>query len=253
MNIQLTKGIAFERIDVDEKRPTIIFLHDSLGCIELWRNFPKDLGRVCNCNVIIYDRQGYGQSASFDNEERGLNYMELEADKLIELMNSWGLQDAILFGHSDGGSIAIIAAGKYPNRVKAIITEGAHVMVEDITLQGIYEAIEVYESTDLHTKLKKYHGEKTKSLFDAWSKTWTKPFFKNWNIEHFVQTMYCPSLIVQGEQDEYGSLKQVQSIVDNSKGPCTALILPKTKHTPHKERTEEVMSASATFIQSIVE
>lgn len=249
MSVEYTDGIAYERSVFDPRLPTIIFLHDSLGCIQLWRSFPAKLGETANCNTIVYDRLGYGQSSAFKHEDRHLNYMELEADKLIELLDKWGLEQAILFGHSDGGSIAIIAAGKYPDRIRAIITEGAHVFVEPITLKGIEEAIDLYAQTDLRVKLAKYHGNKTKKMFDAWSKTWTQPFFKDWNIESFVRTMKCPSLVIQGENDEYGSLAQVNSISEQSGGIVTTLILPDTKHTPHKEKTEVVLTASNEFIR----
>lgn len=249
MSVEYTDGIAYERSVFDPRLPTIIFLHDSLGCIQLWRSFPAKLGETANCNTIVYDRLGYGQSSAFKHEDRHLNYMELEADKLIELLDKWGLEQAILFGHSDGGSIAIIAAGKYPDRIRAIITEGAHVFVEPITLKGIEEAVDLYAQTDLRVKLAKYHGNKTQKMFDAWSKTWTQPFFKDWNIESFVRTMKCPSLVIQGENDEYGSLAQVNSISEQSGGIVTTLILPDTKHTPHKEKTEVVLTASNEFIR----
>lgn len=249
MSVEYTDGIAYERSVFDPRLPTIIFLHDSLGCIQLWRSFPAKLGETANCNTIVYDRLGYGQSSAFKHEDRHLNYMELEADKLIELLDKWGLEQAILFGHSDGGSIAIIAAGKYPDRIRAIITEGAHVFVEPITLKGIEEAVDLYAQTDLRVKLAKYHGNKTQKMFDAWSKTWTQPFFKDWNIESFVRTMKCPSLVIQGENDEYGSLAQVNSISEQSGGIVSTLILPDTKHTPHKEKTEVVLTASNEFIR----
>ena len=130
-------NIATFRLNNFPNRPTIIFLHDSLGCIELWRDFPQKLGELAQCNILIYDRQGYGKSCSFTESKRTNSYMEKEADFLILLMNFWKLDDAILFGHSDGGSIALIAGGKYPDRIKGIITEGAHVFVEDKTIHGI--------------------------------------------------------------------------------------------------------------------
>lgn len=250
MNIQFALGTAYQRFELDPTWPTIVFLHDSLGCIELWRSFPYELGKLSSCNVMVYDRMGYGKASEFESTDRGLNYMELEADKLIDLLNYWELEKAILFGHSDGGSIAIIAAGKYPERISAIITEGAHVFVEDITLAGIEDAIKVFKTTELPAKLEKYHGTKTQKMFEAWSITWTKPFFKDWNIEAFLKTLECPSLIIQGEQDEYGSLKQVESIVTKSKGLSTSLVLPNVRHTPHKECPEIVLSAVEEFITS---
>jgi pimeloyl-ACP methyl ester carboxylesterase len=124
-------------------RPTIIFLHDSLGCIEVWRNFPDQLGEAANCNVLVYDRLGYGKSAPFTTSNRKNNYLELEADGLNTLLEQFNLENVILFGHSDGGSISLIAAAKFPSRIKDIITEGAHIFVEDITLKSEIHSVPV--------------------------------------------------------------------------------------------------------------
>lgn len=244
--------IATLRIDNYPNRPTIIFLHDSLGCIELWRDFPEKLGDLTQCNVLIYDRQGYGKSCSFTESKRTNSYMEKEADFLIELMNSWKLDDAILFGHSDGGSIALIAGGKYPDRIKGIITEGAHIFVEDKTIIGIKEAIKLYQETDLGKKLEKYHGNKTDELFWAWASTWTSDEFRSWNIEKFLPAIKSHCLIIQGEEDEYGTLQQVEKIANQTNGQATKLVLPNIKHTPHKEVPDLVLKESKAFINALL-
>ncbi|MEM9051016.1 MAG: alpha/beta hydrolase [Bacteroidota bacterium] len=243
--------LAVKRIGSDPNLPTIVFLHDSLGCIELWRDFPEKLGTLTNCNVIIYDRQGYGKSCAFSYQKRGNDYMELEADILIELLDKWNLEKATLFGHSDGGSIALIAAGKYPDRVSGVITEGAHIFVEDITINGIQEATDLYKTTNLKAKLEKYHGDKTEDMFWAWAATWNTEEFKSWNIEHFLPTINCPCLIIQGEDDEYGSLEQVERIISGSSDFGVKLILPGVKHTPHKEKPEEILNAAKRFIDNV--
>lgn len=240
------------RIDNYPNRPTIIFLHDSFGCIELWRGFPQALGELTQCNILIYDRQGYGKSCPFAEAKRTIRYMEKEADILIELMNSWKLDDAILFGHSDGGSIALIAGGKHPDRVRGIITEGAHIFVEDKTISGINQAIELYKTTDLKVKLEKYHGNKTDTLFWAWANTWTSDEFRSWNIENFLPKIQCKSLIIQGEDDEYGTLNQVDSIVNQTSGKSKKMVIPNIKHSPHKENPEFVLSKSAKFIKQLI-
>ena len=142
-------------------------------------------------------------------------------------------------------------AGKYPEKIKGIITEGAHVFVEDVTIQGIKEAVELYRTTDLKSKLEKYHGDKTEAMFKAWSDTWLNNEFKKWNIEHFLKHITCPSLIIQGEDDEYGTLEQLEAIVNQTLGESNKLILQNVKHTPHKENPEEVLNKSAAFISSI--
>lgn len=244
-------NITTLRLDNYLNRPTIIFLHDSLGCIELWRDFPQKLGELTNCNVLVYDRQGYGKSCDFTNSKRDNYYMEKEADILIDLLDFWEIDKPILFGHSDGGSIALIAGGKYPNKIKGILTEGAHIFVEDETLVGIKQAIELYQTTDLKSKLEKYHGVKTEEMFWAWAKTWTTNEFRTWNIESFLSTIQCNSLIIQGEEDEYGTIEQVNRIVNQTKGKATKLILPKIKHSPHKENPEFILTKSTEFINQL--
>lgn len=250
MKLQLDQ-IALKKFIFSNNNPTIIFLHDSLGCIELWRDFPEKVGKLTNCNVITYDRQGYGKSCQFSYDKRDNSYLEKEADILNELLDYWEINDAILFGHSDGGSIALITAAKYPNKINGIITEGAHVFVEDITIKGIEEAIEAYKTTDLKSKLEKYHGDKTEDMFWAWTSTWTSDEFKSWNIESFLPAIKCPSLIIQGKEDEFGSLLQVEKIINQTKGESEQLIIEKVKHTPHKEVPELILEEVSKFINFV--
>jgi pimeloyl-ACP methyl ester carboxylesterase len=246
-----SRNIAVTHCNEYSKRPTLILLHDSLGCIALWRDFPKQLSTATQCNVLVYDRLGYGNSDSFITEERDNFYMESEADLLNDLLELFQIDEAILFGHSDGGTIALLTAAKYPNRIKAVITEGAHVFVEEITINGIKEAIIQYETTDLKQKLEKYHGSKTDALFWAWAKTWTSNTFRSWNIEHFLPLITCPTLIIQGTNDEYGTLNQVESICNNVSGKSKKLILDKIKHTPHKEASGLIIDECRQFIMNL--
>jgi len=236
----------------DAERPTIIFLHDSLGCVELWRDFPKQLSAISNCNGLVYDRQGYGKSSPFANGNRKKDYLEVEADVLQRLLEHLSIKHAILFGHSDGGSIALIAAAKYPANIKAVITEGAHIFVEEITLQGIREAVIAYQTTNLKERLEKYHSDKTEAVFRAWAETWLRQDFRSWNIEGFLPQITCPVLVIQGEKDEYGTLAQVAGIVNQVSGEASQLIIPAVGHTPHKEAKEVVLEQSASFIKSLV-
>jgi len=232
--------------------PTLVFLHDSLGCIELWRDFPAKLALLTNCNAIVYDRQGYGQSSPFGPKKRTNTYLEQEADLLPEILQKCEARKAILFGHSDGGTIALVAAAKFPELVQAIITEGAHVFVEDITLAGIHAAAEAYYSTNLKDRLAKYHGDKTESVFRAWAETWLSDSFRTWNIENYLPRISCPALIIQGEQDEYGTEKQVEAITGQSAGNSVAHLIPNVGHTPHKEAAEEVLAVAAVFINEVL-
>ena len=228
----------------------LIFLHDSLGCVRLWRDFPQQLAAETEQPVYLYDRQGYGRSQAFSNQYREPDYMHREADTLIAFMDICGLEKAVLFGHSDGGSIALLAAAKYPQRIQAIITEGAHIFVEDITLKGIRAAVVQYAQTDLARKLAKYHGDHTEPVFRAWTDTWLRPDFRNWNIEDQLPQINCPALILQGEEDEYGSPLQVQRIQEQVTGPAETWLIPGAKHTPHKEQAAVVLQRCISFLNS---
>lgn len=240
--------LAPEKIDADIP---VIFLHDSLGSISVWKEFPKKVADRIHLKCIIYDRQGYGSSDPFLNVVRDNSYLETQANFLIKLLDALRISQCILFGHSDGGSIALIAAAKYPERIKGIITEGAHVFVEEITLEGIRTAVETYKHTDLKTRLEKHHGDKVENVFNAWTQTWLNPEFRKWNIEHFLEKIKCPVLVVQGEKDEYGSELQVNSICSKVQGHSEKLMIPSVGHSPHKEAPGETLHVTAHFIKSI--
>lgn len=243
-----------------EDAPTIVFLHDSLGCIKVWRNFPDLLCAATRCNGLIYDRQGYGESSPF-TRPRELDYLEREADVLNELLVKTGVSNVILFGHSDGGSIALIFASKVCGgtfvsepqlSIDAVITEGAHVFVEDITLDGIRAAKAV--ASDLLPRLQKYHGEKTQGVFAAWTETWLRPDFRDFNGEHFLDAIDCPVLVLQGVNDEYGTEAQVLSIRGNpERFPLRQMcMISEVGHTPHKDAAEKVIELCATFITAAI-
>lgn len=241
-------NISIRRVEISIDTPTIIFLHDSLGSTELWRDFPDQLCKATGCNMLIYERQGYGHSDPMAGPERTKGYMEQEADTLLLLIKTLNSQRPILFGHSDGASIALIFAGKYPGEVSAVIAEAGHLFVEDITLDGIKVAVEQYKTTNLRSRLEKYHGDNTDTLFRAWTETWLGKDFRDWNIEHFLPAIECPVLVIQGEKDEYGSLKQVEAVSSQVKGLTETCIIPDTGHTPHKEKPGIVLEASTKFI-----
>ena len=221
--------------------PTMIFLHESFGCIRHWRTFPDRLGEATGMDTLVYDRQGYGQSDPFTITRRTGDYLEQEADVLDKVIGALRLEKVILFGHSDGGTIALLAAAKYPERIKAVITEGAHVFVEEITLDGIRAAEKVYEPA-LKGKLAHYHGDKTEMVFRLWADTWLDGEYRDWNIEHFLEKIMCPVLVTQGQNDEYGSIRQVESIENNTSGRSRRC-MPAAGHTPHRETPEAVIEA----------
>lgn len=243
--------IAVKNINNFPNRPTIIFLHDSFGCIELWKDFPQKLGELTQCNVLVYDRQGYGKSSPMQTIERDKFYQERETDILNDLFNKWNINKAILFGHSDGGTIALIAAAKYPQKIIGIITEGAHIFIEQRTVEGIKDAIVAYQNGFLKAKLEKYHGDKTNDVFWAWAKTWDKEEFRTWNIEYLLPLIKCPTLVIQGENDEYGTVRQVDRIVELTSGTSEKFIVQNSKHSPHKEFQELILKKTAEFINQL--
>lgn len=228
---------------------TMVFLHDSLGCTALWRDFPAQLALAAGYHAFIYDRRGYGSSSAFAAATRGKDYMEQEADLLMELLSCCGIKDPVLFGHSDGGTIALLAAAKYPGQIKAVITEGAHVFVEDITIDGIEQVMEQFEHSDLPLRLARYHGDKTQAVFDAWTKTWLADFYRDWNIEHFLPQITCPVYVVQGEADEFGSIRQVQSITGKVSGNTDHFLIPNAGHSPHKQTAYFLIQKIVLFLE----
>ncbi|HNB22176.1 MAG TPA: alpha/beta hydrolase [Candidatus Melainabacteria bacterium] len=243
-------SLKVRRLEVDSARATIVFLHDSLGCIPVWRDFPEKLCAATRCNGIIYDRQGYGGSGPF-TQKRDLHYLEREADVLAVLMNQLAIEKAILFGHSDGGSIALLAAAKRADLISGLITEGAHVFVEEITLDGIRQAQKLFRQTDLRQRITKYHGDNTDGVISAWIDTWLSPEFHDFNMEHFLPSIKCPVLVLQGEADEYGSEAQVDAIVNQVGGTSHKDMVKYARHTPHKEAPEYTLRVTANFVASL--
>ena len=248
--LSLTEGFTIQyQLVQGLNRTTIIFLHDALGCIKTWRDFPEALAAQTNCGYLVYDRLGYGSSSKDPNAlNRDKNYLEREADLLLRILEELKIKSPILFGHSDGGSIGLIAAAKSNGNIRGILTEAAHIFVENLTLQGIWRAKENYLKGKLRAKLLKYHGSKTDDVFRSWADTWLSKNFQDWSIESFLPKINCPCLILQGENDEYGTLRQVEGIKQGVNGPVVDVILKNVGHTPHKEDREHVLDLAARFI-----
>lgn len=245
------KKLYTEYTNLFKNRPVLVFLHDSLGCTQLWRDFPEQLATAVQCNVLVYDRLGYGKSYPMITHERENNYMELEADVLNDLLDILGIEEAILFGHSDGGTIALITAARYPEKVKAVICEAGHIFVEDVTVKGVKESLTAYQTTNLAQRLAKYHGDKVEMIVKAWTEIWLSKQFRNWNIESLLKKIQAPLLFIQGEKDEYGTLDQVEKTVSQVSGSAVRFIIPEAGHTPHKEMPDVVLQKCAGFINRV--
>ena len=234
------------------RRPTLVLLHDSLGCITVWRDFPDRLSAALGCHALVYDRRGYGASSPFGAEPRRPGYLEDEADVLARVLDACGVGEAVLFGHSDGGSIALVAASRYPDRVRAVVTEGAHVFVEELTLAGIREARETLRTTDLRERLWRHHGERTDAVTSAWIDVWLSPEFRDWTIERYLPAIRCPVLVLQGTDDEYGTPEQVRAIAEGVSGPARAQLIAGVGHTPHRAAPDEVLRLTTAFLAETV-
>ncbi len=225
----------------------IVFLHEALGSIPQWKGFPAALCRATGRPGIVYERFGSGGSPPF-LAPRGPRYLHEEASTLAALLAASATERPVLFGHSDGGTIALLFAAAHPDGCEAVVAEAAHVFVEDETLAGIREAEGRWATTDLGERLARHHGEKTEALFRAWADTWKMPGFRAWNVEGELAGVRAPVLVMQGEGDAYGTRAQVEAIAQGVRGPAEALVLLGCGHVPHLEMPAEVVSATAAFL-----
>jgi pimeloyl-ACP methyl ester carboxylesterase len=249
----LTAGghrLEYERIDGRSGAPTLILLHEGLGSIALWRDFPAKLAQATDCPAVVYSRYGYGRSDALTGPHH-VDYMHREAlDVLPELRDQLGLNDAILVGHSDGASIALIHAGSGRWPVRAIVLEAPHVFVEDVSIASIAAARAAYETTDLRQRLARYHAD-VDSAFRGWNDIWLDPNFRTWTIEDALPGVRCPVLAIQGADDEYGTLAQLDAIERGIAGPFERLVLPQCKHSPHRDQEDAVLAAMAAFVAQV--
>ncbi len=251
-SIVLGKSIYYEFINHNEKsfsKPLIIFLHEGLGCTEQWKDFPLLLAQTLNFPAFSYDRYGYGKSEKI-SENRNTAFLNKEAlEFLPELLNNLNLSNRkiILFGHSDGGSIALLYASAFPQNVIGVITEAAHVFIEDISVQGIQNVAKEYQKGNLKERLQKYHGQNTQTMAESWTQTWLKPEAKKWNIEAELPKIKCPILAIQGTDDNYGTFAQLESIRKNTSANTELFYIEGCGHAPHHQAKEVVLQKTKEF------
>jgi len=230
---------------------TLVFLHEGLGSIGQWRDFPRLLAEATGLGALVYDRYGFGGSDPLHETRDGL-YLQQEAhESLPQMLESCGVDRPILVGHSDGGTIALLYAARFPEQPRGVITEAAHVFNEEITLAGIREAVKSFETGALREKLARFHGERTEALFQGWSDTWLMPEFREWTIEARLAEIRCPVLAIQGEDDEYGSAAQLQTIVGRVSGASDFLLIPECGHCPHQQAREQVLREMTRFVDGL--
>ncbi len=231
--------------------PTIVFLHEGLGSIAQWRDFPQRVADASGCEALVYSRYGYGRSDRLA-QARGMRYMHEEALlALPELLDKLSIEQPVLFGHSDGASIALIHAGSGQRPVRGIVAMAPHVMVEPITISGIVAARSVYQKTDLPRRLGRYHDD-VDSVFWAWNDRWLHPDFLAWNIEEYLPHITAPILAIQGEDDEYATMAQIERIARQS--PDVELVkLADCRHSPHKDQAEAALASVADFLARLLD
>jgi len=222
----------------------LVFLHEGLGSVSAWRDVPAQIADAAGCAAFVYSREGYGTSSPVALP-RPLTYMHDEAAALPALLAAHGITRPILVGHSDGASIAIIAAGS-GLAVQALVLIAPHVFVENISVESIAKAADAYRTTDLREKLARHHAD-VDGAFWGWNRAWLDPGFRAWNLEAFLPRISAPALVVQGAADEYGTLAQVDAIARQLAGTCEQLIVPGAGHAPH--RTAGVPAQIAAFIR----
>ena len=226
--------------------PVLIFLHEGLGSASLWRHFPIVLAELTGCAAIVYSRYGNGFSTPL-NGARAPEYMHEEAlETLPRLLHAWRVEDAILVGHSDGASIALLCAAGRAS-VRALVLEAPHLFVEELSIRSIVAIRHEYESTSLRERIALFHADGDRTFY-GWNDVWQLPEFSSWNIEASAARVRVPVLAVQGADDEYGTNEQIEALARLSKGSVDRAVLARCGHTPHRDRAAFVASLAGEWI-----
>jgi len=228
--------------------PTIVFLHEGLGSITQWKGFPAALCERAGCRGLVYNRQGYGRSDPFATlSPRFMHHEALQV--LPRVLDAFDIRQPVLFGHSDGGSIALIYAGSGNASIAALVLEAPHVFVEDVTVSRIAVLRDAYMSSGLRARLERHHASRVDGLFKGWTDVWLSGDFRGWNIEDCLPTLACDALVIQGRDDEYGTLRQVEAIGAAAPDRVETLVIDGCGHAPHLERRDVVMDAAVGFLR----
>jgi pimeloyl-ACP methyl ester carboxylesterase len=232
------------------ERQTLVFLHEGLGCISLWRDFPEKIARATGCRTLVYSRHGYGRSDTLAAPRR-TDYMEVEALTVLpDVLRQLDVDRPVLVGHSDGGSIALIHAGRFDCAGLAVMAP--HLFVEDRAISGIEATLRTFQTTDLPEKLGRHHLD-ARRTFRGWSDIWLSQEFRAWNIERYLDGIRCPVLALQGEDDEYASMIQLDRIAELAvhAAEVELLKLADCRHSPHRDQTAAVLEALVAFVDRL--
>jgi pimeloyl-ACP methyl ester carboxylesterase len=237
-------GVELDSREISGAEPALVFLHEGLGSVGLWRDFPDRLAAETGRRALVYSRAGHGFS-DVPEAPRTPRFMHDEAlDVLPEVLRVAGVADPVLVGHSDGASIALIHAAAHP--VRALVLLAPHVFVEDLSVTSIAEARDAFATTDLRERMGRHHRD-AEATFRLWNDIWLAPEFRDWDITDVLPRITAPVLLVQGEHDQYGTLAQVEAVRDGVAGPAELVVLD-ARHAPHLEAPEATLRAAAQFI-----
>ena len=243
--------LEYEWIEAsDTSKPALVFLHEGLGSIRQWRDFPLRVSRATGCPALVYSRYGYGHSDVLQEPRRSVRFMHDEAlEALPAVLAETGIRAPILVGHSDGASIALIHAGA-GNPVRGLALMAPHVFVEEVCIRSIEQAKRDFETTDLPRRLGKYHRDPRRS-FHLWNDVWLDPEFLEWNIEEYLPAISCPLLAIQGRDDQYGTMAQLRAIALKVKGPCELVELEHCGHSAFRDQPDATLGAISRFVAGI--
>lgn len=260
MTLQSTGTLSINGSDLEyrmigpapEAAPTIVMLHEGLGAAKLWGDFPDKLAAATGCGVFVYSRAGYGASSPV-TLPRKPDYMHVEAlEVLPKLLNAIGFRRGLLLGHSDGASIAAIyAGGIQDHRVRGVALIAPHFIVEDVGLASIAATKTVYEQGDLKTKLARWHND-VDSTFYGWNDAWLDPVFRDWDISEYLAYIRVPVAIVQGIDDQYGTMRQIEIAQEECYCPVDVTMVAGAGHSPHREAPEVTLAAVSEFVNRIL-
>jgi pimeloyl-ACP methyl ester carboxylesterase len=245
------RSLSYEWIEGDGRgKPTLIFLHEGLGSIRQWRDFPVKVVAATGCRALVYDRYGYGQSDVLEEPRRSVRFMHDEALLFLpELRKKLGIDDAVLIGHSDGASIALIHAGA-GHQARAVAAMAPHVFIEPICVSSIEKVTAEFERSGLPIRLGKYHRDARKTFY-GWADVWTEESFKSWDIrQEYLRQIRVPVLAVQGYDDEYGTMAQLDEIARHVAGPCELLKLEHCGHAAFRDQPGKTLAAVTRFVDT---
>ena len=235
-----------------DQAPTLVLLHEGLGCVGLWGDFPEKLSSATGAGVFVYSRAGYGKSSPV-RLPRPLSYMHDEArETLAQLLDAMGFRRGLLVGHSDGASIAAIYAGSHQDhRLGGLVLIAPHFFTEDAGIASIVEAKKVYETGDLRARLSRWHAD-VDNAFQGWNGAWLDPDFRQWDITEFLAYIRVPVLVVQGKDDQYGTVRQIEVAQEECYCPVEVALLPGARHSPQRETPEVTLEVISEFVLRVL-